>query len=642
VNGGSKTEIKAAQIAEHLRNADALVTKVDWAAKKAPPAPGNLYRERLLASAAATPSASLIEAIKNIRKDGSSIVDKAEQRVLHDVRRGIQIGYAVAEEYRRTVGIENVGDLSKISPEQKGVIQEKMRTAAALSLYTLARYVSEGLADVGDDQAHKEHVVLPECALDNPIAAAKCALYYLSLNLAHPSVSNDKALNATVYLFFCQVLDEIEARKASFTYLESFQFIAFGIEGEDFTVEGLERHDSRAVSVEFNRQEMDGIVGNADAKHASTRLARRLACYNMREQANVFQRLGGLMPVWMGYGKPGTGKSMIIAAIATLLDDLCKARGIPFLFHPLPDNLIDSYQGNTARNMVNYMKAFLDPGRITFGAIDDSENVFQDRSRQGVSEGERAAIGVFLRYTEGAYAITRGNATIGAFTNMPEVFDPAVRSRIQGRFAINGAETVEDALDQMQRSRKKYADQPEFINLKDPTWYAYQSKQGALRSLADAAQTRDVPENPIMKDIFGAVAKEYGPDTHEFFARLYVAVTERYPAFSSRDLRNIDSATDLRVMDFDVPDEWFEKNDVFHDQDLARQTAMVLELRNANMKGLRYGDIVRQEWVRYLDNYATIADQQFDREVEAELHAIRVREEVRRRLGIKTELKGAA
>jgi hypothetical protein len=145
-----------------------------------------------------------------------------------------------------------------------------------------------------------------------------------------------------------------------------------------------------------------------------------------------------------------------------------------------------------------------------------------------------------------------------------------------------------------------------------------------------------------MKDIFGAVAKEYGPDTHEFFARLYVAVTERYPAFSSRDLRNIDSATDLRVMDFDVPDEWFEKNDVFHDQDLARQTAMVLELRNANMKGLRYGDIVRQEWVRYLDNYATIADQQFDREVEAELHAIRVREEVRRRLGIKTELKGAA
>jgi hypothetical protein len=237
VNGGSKTEIKAAQIAEHLRNADALVTKVDWAAKKAPPAPGNLYRERLLASAAATPSASLIEAIKNIRKDGSSIVDKAEHRVLHDVRRGIQIGYAVAEEYRRTVGIENVGDLSKISPEQKGVIQEKMRTAAALSLYTLARYVSEGLADVGDDQAHKEHVVLPECALDNPIAAAKCALYYLSLNLAHPSVSNDKALNATVYLFFRQVLDEIEARKASFTYLESFQSIAFGIEGEDFTVE---------------------------------------------------------------------------------------------------------------------------------------------------------------------------------------------------------------------------------------------------------------------------------------------------------------------------------------------------------------------------------------------------------------------
>jgi hypothetical protein len=76
---------------------------------------------------------------------------------------------------------------------------------------------------------------------------------------------------------------------------------------------------------------------------------------------------------------------------------------------------------------------------------------------------------------------------------MPEVFDPAVRSRIQGRFAINGAETVEDALDQMQRSRKKYADQPEFINLKDPTWYAYQSKQGALRSLAAGCKSHEAP-----------------------------------------------------------------------------------------------------------------------------------------------------
>ena len=86
MNGGSKTEIKASQIAAHLRTADAYVTKVDWAAKKAAPAPGNLYRERLLASAATTPSASVVESLKNVRKDGSVILDVSEHRVLHDVR----------------------------------------------------------------------------------------------------------------------------------------------------------------------------------------------------------------------------------------------------------------------------------------------------------------------------------------------------------------------------------------------------------------------------------------------------------------------------------------------------------------------------------------------------------------------------
>lgn len=642
MNSGSRVELKEPQIANQLRTADSLVAKAAWTPKQAAPAPGQLQQSRLMNRVQEAPSMSLSESLKLVRKDGSALLPFTEYRVLFWTRRGMQIALAAAEEYRKMVGIDQIGDVSTLSNDKKTEIQEKLRTAAAITMFTLARFVEEGLADISSDEgSQRDNVLLPEVNYDDPHKALRCLLFYLSHNISNPRVNNDKALGATVGIFFEKVLEDIASRTETFKFFDQFASTAFHVEGDNFTIEGFERHDTGVVSVEFNRQEMSGIVGNADAKHFVWRLARRLACYNVREQANVFQKLGGLMPVWMGYGKPGTGKSMIIAAMATLLFDLCKARGVPFLFHPLPENLIDSYQGNTARNMVAYMKAFLDPNRITFGAIDDAENNFQDRSRHGVSEGERAAIGVFLRYTEGAYAITRGNATIGTFTNMPEVFDPAVRSRIQGRTAIDGAKTVEDALDQMQRSRKKYADQPEFINLKDPTWYAYQSKQGALKSLADADQTLDAPANPIMRSIFDTVARDYGVDTHEFFARLFVAVTERYPLFSSRDLRNIDSATDLRVMDFDVPDEWFDKNETFHDQDFARQTAMVLELRNANMEGLQYGEILRQEWSRYLDNYATIADQQFDREVEAQIHDHRVRQEVLRRLG-QSGLKGAA
>ncbi len=632
MTNSSRTEIKEPQIEAQLRFADGMVKQVSWSPKQNAPAPGQMHHARLIARVQDAPSISLIESLKLIRKDGSELLGWSEYRALYHTRRGIQIALAAAEEYRKMAGIDTIGDIRSLSNDKKTEIQEKQRTAAAITLHTLARFVEEGLADASDESGHREHVVLPEVVYDDPHSALRCVLFYLAHNVANPKVNNDKALDATVGIFFEKILEDIASRKETFKHLDQFASTSFHVEADDFTIEGLERHDTGVASVEFNRVDMASIVGNADAKHFVRRLAQRLVCYNVREQMNVFQKLGGIMPVWMGSGKPGTGKSMIIAALATMLDDLCKARGIPFLFHPLPDNLIDSYQGNSAKNMVTWMRALSVPDRIVFAAIDDAENVLEDRTRQGVSEGVRAVIGVFLRYTEGAYAIARGNSTVGTFTNLPEQFDPAVRSRIQGRTLIDGAKTVEDALDQGQLSRRKYADQPGFINLKDPDWYTYQSKQGELKSLAEADQTKDAPENPIMRELFDSVVRDYDVRSHEFFGRLFVSVMNRYPAFSSRDMRNIDSAVDLRVMDFDLPEEWFSDNSLFHDHDLARQTAMVLELRNGNMKGLKFGDIARQEWVRYLDSYAMIADAQFDREVTARIHEHRIRKEVERRL----------
>lgn len=632
MNGNSRALLSDKQIAAHLRVADGLVGNVEWIPRTGAPAPGTLRNTRLMAQTQGAAKLSLLENLKQVRKDGSTILGETEHRVLYSVRRGIQIGLAAAEEYKRLTGIDAVGNISQLGSDKLAELQEKMRTASAIVLFTMARYAQQHLGTASDESAHREHVVLPECVFDEPFAALRCVLFYLSSNIAHPTVNNDKALIATVELFLEKVLGEVEARKTTFKHLEQFQAIPFGLEGEDFTVEGLERHDTGAVSVEFNRVEMKNIVGNADAKHFVLRLAQRLSCFNLLEQKNVFQELGGLMPVWMGYGKPGTGKSMLIAALATLLSDLCKQLGIPFLFHPLPDNLIDSFQGNSAKNMVNWMKVLQAVDKIVFAAIDDGENTLEERTRQGVSEGVRAVIGVFLRYTEGAYAIQRGNSTLGILTNLPEQIDNAVRSRVQGRMVIDGAKTVEDAMDQTNIWTRKFDGQVGFVNLKDPDWYIYQSAQAQIGSLGDAKQTRDEPEHAVMKELFNKILAQYGPDTQEFFGRLFVAVEERYPAFSSRDERNIHSAVDLRIMDFNLPKEWFENPEHFHRQPYDRQKDMVLELRNSNMKGLKFGDIYRQEWVRYLDNYAAIADAQFDREVEERIKEHRIHAEVERRL----------
>ena len=147
-------------------------------------------------------------------------------------------------------------------------------------------------------------------------------------------------------------------------------------------------------------------------------------------------------------GEPGTGKSMLIAAIATKLKEHSDALDIPFLFHPMPDTLISTFQGGSAAKMVEWMKPMQDPTKLIFAPIDDAENNLQERTAQGVSAGVKEVIGVFLRYTEGAYAVNYGNSSIGLFTNLPEMLDKAVISRVQGRFKIDGARNEKDFVDQ--------------------------------------------------------------------------------------------------------------------------------------------------------------------------------------------------
>ena len=632
MNGSSLTKIGEDKLNAQLRVSDTLVGSVEWLPQAEKPKPGQLHQARLIAKARQGVKISLTETLKGVRNEESPLLNEVEHRVLYAVRRGLQIALAVQQEYRVIVGVDQMGDPSRMSNDKRTELQEKLRSASAIALFVLASYVQHQLAGATDEKSHAEHITLPELAFGEPVSSLKCALFYLALNLKHPKVDNDMALVATAALYFEKVFAEIETRQETFRYLEGYNTITFGVDGTDFTIDGFNRHETGAASIEFKRTEMKDIVGNADAKHFARRLVHRMLCYNFSTMSNIFVELGGFPTFWMGFGKPGTGKSMLIAAIATMLKDYSTHMNVPFLFHPLPDNIIDSYQGNSAKNMLAWFKSIHVTDKLVFAPIDDGENILEERTRQGVSEGVRGAIGVLLRMTESAYSVNHGNATIGVFTNLPEQIDAAVRSRIQGRMVIDGAKSVEDALDQSELWWRKFKDQPGFVNLSDPDWYLYQNAQAELKSFAEAAQTRDIPEHSAVKDIYEAVAKEHDPASHEFFARLYVAITERFQAFSSRDIRNVQSAVDSRIMDFDLPEEWFENPEVFSLQTYEHQRDMVLELRKANMKGLHFGDILRQETVRYLDSYAEIADAQFDRDVEERVKRIRVEQEVERRL----------
>ena len=281
----------------------------------------------------------------------------------------------------------------------------------------------------------------------------------------------------------------------------------------------------------------------ATPKHFARRLTERLLSYDFEAKKNPFQELGGFMPVFMGYGIPGTGKSMLIAAIATRLKEHSENLDIPFLFHPMPDTLISTFQGGSAEKMVEWMKPLQDPTRLIFAPIDDAENNLQERTEQGVSAGVKEVIGVFLRYTEGAYAVNYGNSSIGLFTNLPEMLDKAVISRVQGRFKIDGARTENDFLDQDYLWWKKFEKtMPSFVNMDDPKNYNYLDDQTLARNMGEILKLADKPTEERVSEVFDKISKSHQYDDHTFYANLYKEIQKVFPFFSSRDVRNIQSA----------------------------------------------------------------------------------------------------
>ena len=557
---------------------------------------------------------------------------------LFAVQEGLTLGIWIKDSYYDASGLSSLSERKSVLDNAgKREYESKMHTATAFMLFATAYNILHNLQPHASDDLSvmkNKFAGIPEVSFMSPLKGIACALFYYDKYLSHPDiVKTDKDVIDFTVVYFEALIDEIQLRKSSLEYTETILDRTYKLENSDFAVSGWENvFAGAAKSVEFNKIQFEQIVGNRDAKHFARRLTERILSYDFAAQKNPFQELGGFMPVFMGYGIPGTGKSMLIAAIATRLKEHCDNLDIPFLFHPMPDTLISTFQGGSAEKMVEWMKPLQDPTRLIFAPIDDAENNLQERTAQGVSAGVKEVIGVFLRYTEGAYAVNYGNSSIGLFTNLPEMLDKAVISRVQGRFLIDGARTEHDFLDQDHLWWRKLDDtMPDFVNMQGPENYSYLQDQGLAKNMGEILKITDKPTEERVLEAYDTVEKNFKTNQHLFYANLYKEIQKIFPFFSSRDVRNIQSAVSLRLTDFDLEEDWFENPEIYFKKDYDTKFNMLQELMRANMKGLDFSEIRRQEVVRYLDNVATIADTDFKRKVDARVNQLNIDLEARRK-----------
>lgn len=560
-------------------------------------------------------------------------------QTLFAVQEGLTLGIWIKDSYYDASGLSSLNEnKSALDTNGKREFESKMLTATAFMLFSIAYKILNDLKPYASDGLSvmkQKFAGIPEMSFMSPIKGISCGLFYYDKYLGHPEIiKSDKDVIDFTVVYFEALIDEIQLRKSSLEYTETIEDRTYKLEKSEFAISGWNNvFQGTAKSIEFNKIKFEQIVGNRDAKHFARRLTERMLSYDFTAKKNPFQELGGFMPVFMGYGIPGTGKSMLIAAIATRLKEHCDTLEIPFLFHPMPDTLISTFQGGSAEKMVEWMKPLKDPTKLIFAPIDDAENNLQERTTQGVSAGVKEVIGVFLRHTEGAYAVNYGNSSIGLFTNLPEMLDKAVLSRVQGRFKIDGARTEHDFLDQDYLWWRKLDETiPNFVNMQGPENYAYLQEQGLAKNMGEILNVSEKPTEERVHAIYDKVEKQFKSDQHLFYANLYKEIQKVFPFFSSRDIRNIQSTVSLRLTDFDLEENWFENPEIYFKKDYDTKFTMLQELMRTNMKGLDFSEIRRQEVVRYLDNVATIADTDFKRKVDERVNQLNIEIEARKTL----------
>lgn len=593
-----------------------------------------LYLSRANTGSGATAVTSVSKTILALKKrllPDSIAIPVYLNQTLFAVQEGLALGIWVKDSYYDASGLSSLNERkASLDTNGKREYESKMHTATAFMLFATAYNILHNLKPQASDDLSvmkQKFAGLPEVSFMSPLKGVACALFYFDKYLGHPDIiKSDKDVIDFSVVYFEALIDEIQLRKSSLEYTETIVDRTYKLENSEFAVSGWDNiFAGTAKSIEFNKIQFEQIVGNRDAKHFARRLTERMLSYDFEAKKNPFQELGGFMPVFMGYGIPGTGKSMLIAAIATRLKAHCDNLEIPFLFHPMPDTLISTFQGGSAEKMVEWMKPMQDPSKLIFAPIDDAENNLQERTAQGVSAGVKEVIGVFLRYTEGAYAVNYGNSSIGLFTNLPEMLDKAVISRVQGRFKIDGAQTEHDFLDQDHLWwRKLEKTMPNFVNMASPSDYEFLKDQGLAKSMGDILNSVEKPSEARVLEAYNKAEKLNNVSEHEFFANLYLEIQKIFPFFSSRDVRNIQSAISLRLTDFDLEQDWFDKPEIYFKQNYETKFNMLQELMKQNMKGLDFSEIRRQEVVRYLDNVATIADTDFKRKVDARVNQMNI------------------
>lgn len=571
------------------------------------------YRTAMVQEVAIPEKMSVVEVAKVISKENFLLTPDLNY-LMHALRMGMQLGMHVGEAYEKHSGLGELvsgNSANRLTDTEKTTFRAKQQTKAAIAAFVFSSYVVWRVSSYKSEEVERvkaEISGLPELPLMNAPSTLKCLLFYFGRAISKAETGFEALKLAK--LFFARAMNEIKLTKLD--YAEPFTSVTYKLENEDFTVQGFDALEAGAAPVaEFKRVEAQEIIGNHEMKRVLRRLAQFIIAYDFERKSNPFLEFDALN--WLGVlqGFAGTGKSMGLSFMQTLVYDLCTQLGLPFQLCPIPNGIISSLQGESAKQYEAWWRQMSNPAFICVAPVDDAEAVYLDRRIQSSSEGSKLVVMSHLRFTEGSTAVYRGNVLQPHASNNVDMIDPPVFSRYQFRVLVPGAETRQDFMDQSKlwgdRFNKK-AGAP-VVTLSFPGDYVFLSNQGFTPRDEAKAQAFVKFTNGELQRLWEDVErKKLQRTSYDLYGTFFAALHKRFEQFTSRDVRNVTMNTAARLFGFEFDSSWLQNRDAFVGKDYDTKKKMILDAALQYQGGLTVEDVLFQETVHYVESTIAMLD----------------------------------
>ncbi|RWN49296.1 MAG: ATP-binding protein [Mesorhizobium sp.] len=543
-----------------------------------------------------------------------------QHTLLFRARRGTAIALAISDVFAEGSDLESLQAKNTRAPlegDEASTFKKLLSASAYISAFSLASYLFQLIDSDGEAPNDSPE---PDFLFDTPQDAVKSIL--AGLDKAISGSSDDADLMTRARAFARVAIDGLLARKGRFDGIGPFENAHIRIDADDFTLDGFDvAPGKRSKPLVMTFKKPEEVVGNHIAKYQSVKLAKMLMAYDFERELNPFVELGGFLFTFIGDGAPGTGKTTLIQMIAGLVNGYCQVAGYPFAYENFGVDQISSYQGKSGQNCRQFINNVLNPRVIGFGTIDDIDQVAARRSDDRASAGQQEITGVLMDAFAGAATVVRGNCSFGMFSNYPENVDDALRQRAGARWLVDGPQSRNDYIDIF----VLLAGKNHKIPLGDHDLYAAQEIQ---RAVTEAYEEHEKPQEDGLVKVYERYMKENGaPKSMADIGTYLHLIKDAEPRFTGRAIKNVTDAIKMRAMDIELPDDWFEKPEVFMHKGYDEKKAMIEELR-----GPFSMDMVMQEINRYADSEFRYSDKSDDSAVQKLLRDARLRERAAREM----------